>query len=96
MAHQLVGAQLQRRQKQGREESAPVRVVFVSSCTYVAGKLDLGDLQIQRRPYSGFRAYTASKLANILSARQLQAYFDRSEWNPSLYDSCEITVKRAF
>jgi NAD(P)-dependent dehydrogenase (short-subunit alcohol dehydrogenase family) len=42
--------------------SAPARVVNVAS-TY-AGDLDLDDLQFERRPYDGMRAYAQSKACN--------------------------------
>jgi retinol dehydrogenase 14 len=58
------------------KQSAPARVVTVSSKAHAAGRIDFGDLQGERS-YSGVRAYSQSKLANILFsyelARQLPA-----------------------
>jgi NAD(P)-dependent dehydrogenase (short-subunit alcohol dehydrogenase family) len=43
-------------------ESAPARIVNVAS--ELAGGLDLGDVQFERRPYRGGAAYAQSKQAN--------------------------------
>jgi retinol dehydrogenase-14 len=57
-------------------QSAPARVVTVSSNAQSMGKIDFDDLQGERA-YSGSRAYNQSKLANVLFtyelARRLQA-----------------------
>ena len=57
-------------------ESAPARVVTVSSNVQAFGRIDFDDLQGERS-YSGARAYNQSKLANVLFtyelARRLQA-----------------------
>ena len=50
--------------------SAPSRVVTVSSAAHKTYPLDLDDLQGERR-YSGFGAYSRSKLANILFTLEL-------------------------
>jgi NAD(P)-dependent dehydrogenase (short-subunit alcohol dehydrogenase family) len=50
--------------------SAPARVVTVSSAAHHSARLDLADPQLQRQ-YSGWRAYTNSKLANILFTSEL-------------------------
>ena len=42
------------------------RVVTISSMSHRAGELDLTDLHWQRRGYHAYRAYAASKLANLL------------------------------
>jgi NAD(P)-dependent dehydrogenase (short-subunit alcohol dehydrogenase family) len=56
-------------------QSGPARVVTVSSHAHARGRIDFGDLQGERS-YSGARAYSQSKLANILFtyalARRLQ------------------------
>ena len=58
------------------KQSAPARVVTVSSNVQAMGRIDFGDLQGERS-YSGARAYNQSKLANVLFtyelARRLQA-----------------------
>ena len=51
-------------------DSAPARVVTVSSDAHRAGRMDFDDLQAQHG-YSGIRAYAQSKLANILFTREL-------------------------
>jgi retinol dehydrogenase 14 len=58
------------------QQSAPARVVTVSSHVQATGRIDFDDLQGERT-YSGARAYSQSKLANVLFtyelARRLQA-----------------------
>jgi NAD(P)-dependent dehydrogenase (short-subunit alcohol dehydrogenase family) len=58
------------------KDSAPARVVTVSSSVQAIGRIDFKDLQGERS-YSGARAYNQSKLANVLFtyelARKLQA-----------------------
>jgi retinol dehydrogenase 14 len=58
------------------KQSAPARVVTVSSHAQAMGRIDFDDLQGERS-YSGARAYNQSKLANLLFtyelARRLQA-----------------------
>jgi NAD(P)-dependent dehydrogenase (short-subunit alcohol dehydrogenase family) len=53
-----------------RRAKAP-RVVAVSSTAHRMGGIDFDDLQWERRKYSPWRAYGASKLANLLFAREL-------------------------
>jgi NAD(P)-dependent dehydrogenase (short-subunit alcohol dehydrogenase family) len=52
------------------KESAPARIVTVSSGAQAMGKLDFDDLQSVRN-YGEIRAYNASKLANILFTYEL-------------------------
>ncbi len=58
------------------KQSAPARVVTVSSHAHAEGRIDFDDIQGERS-YSGARAYNQSKLANVLFtyelARKLQA-----------------------
>jgi retinol dehydrogenase-14 len=51
-------------------ESAPARVVTVSSGAHPMGRIDFDDLGGERS-YSGMRAYSQSKLANILFTYEL-------------------------
>jgi retinol dehydrogenase 14 len=51
-------------------QSAPARVVTVSSNAHAQGRIDFGDLQGERS-YSGARAYSQSKLANVLFTYEL-------------------------
>ncbi len=55
--------------------SAPARIVNVSSGAHRSGRIDGADLQGQRR-YQGWRAYSQSKLANILFTYDLAARLD--------------------
>ncbi len=50
--------------------SAPARIVSTSSDAHKGARLDFDDLQ-GAKSYSGFRAYSRSKLANILFTREL-------------------------
>jgi retinol dehydrogenase-14 len=52
------------------KHSAPARVVTVSSNAHATGQIDFGDLQGERS-YSGARAYSQSKLANVLFTYEL-------------------------
>jgi NAD(P)-dependent dehydrogenase (short-subunit alcohol dehydrogenase family) len=52
------------------EQSAPARVITVSSSVQAMGHIDFGDLQGERA-YSGARAYNQSKLANVLFTYEL-------------------------
>ncbi|GFR49342.1 hypothetical protein Agub_g11303, partial [Astrephomene gubernaculifera] len=54
-----------------------MRVVMVTSLTHRAGALQWGDKQ-SRRSYEPFVSYGLSKLANIITAKELQRRFDRS------------------
>lgn len=47
------------------------RVVNVSSVAHSRGQLVLDDLGFQRRPFDGYTAYAASKLANVLFTVEL-------------------------
>jgi NAD(P)-dependent dehydrogenase (short-subunit alcohol dehydrogenase family) len=48
------------------ETSAPSRIVNVASLAHRGGRLDFDDLNWERRPYNGPRAYNDSKLCNVL------------------------------
>jgi NAD(P)-dependent dehydrogenase (short-subunit alcohol dehydrogenase family) len=52
------------------KESAPARVVTVSSHAHADGRIDFDDLQSEQS-YSGARAYNQSKLANVLFTYEL-------------------------
>ncbi len=47
-------------------ESAPSRVVVLSSALHYRGEMVWDDLQFERRKFSGSTAYSQSKLANVL------------------------------
>ncbi len=51
-------------------ESAPARVVTVSSGAHTMGRIEFDDLGFERS-YSGMRAYSQSKLANVLFTYEL-------------------------
>jgi NAD(P)-dependent dehydrogenase (short-subunit alcohol dehydrogenase family) len=48
------------------------RVVTVSSAAHKAGRIDFQDLNWERKPYKAWRAYSQSKLANLLFTVELQ------------------------
>ncbi|KAA0203640.1 hypothetical protein HAZT_HAZT010262 [Hyalella azteca] len=54
------------------KNGAPSRVVCVASLAYFwTGKMDVEDLNFRNIPYGDYRAYSLSKLANILMTREL-------------------------
>jgi NAD(P)-dependent dehydrogenase (short-subunit alcohol dehydrogenase family) len=53
------------------------RVVTVTSDAHARGRLDLDDLNWQRRPYRASQAYADSKLANLLFTLELQRRLER-------------------
>jgi len=55
--------------------SAPARIVTVSSAAHASGRIDFDDLQGERN-YSGQRAYSQSKLANVMFAYELARRLD--------------------
>jgi NAD(P)-dependent dehydrogenase (short-subunit alcohol dehydrogenase family) len=48
------------------------RIVTVSSTGHRIGRIDFDDLNWERKPYSAWRAYAQSKLANLLFTAELQ------------------------
>ena len=59
-------------------DSAPARVVNVSSGVHGGGRIDLDDLQMERR-FDGWQAYCNSKLANALFTSELARLVDAAE-----------------
>ncbi len=53
------------------ERSAPSRIVNVASASHRLGDLDFDDLQYERGGYGIMRAYSRSKLANVLFTAEL-------------------------
>lgn len=52
------------------------RVVTVASLAHVWGRVDLADLNFERRSYNRVRAYGQAKLANLLFTSHLQTLLD--------------------
>jgi NAD(P)-dependent dehydrogenase (short-subunit alcohol dehydrogenase family) len=52
------------------EDSAPARIVNVSSDAHRGGQIDFDDLNAKKR-FSGWKAYSQAKLANILFSYEL-------------------------
>jgi NAD(P)-dependent dehydrogenase (short-subunit alcohol dehydrogenase family) len=57
------------------------RVVTVASSAHRQGKIDLDDLNWERRGYSAWRAYGQSKLANLMFTMELQRRLDDAGWH---------------
>lgn len=57
-------------------ESAPARVVVLSSKLHYSGEMVWDDLQFERRKYNGSAAYNQSKLANVLFTKALARRLD--------------------
>jgi retinol dehydrogenase-12 len=55
----------------GPHADALRRIVNVSSMVHTSGRIDLDDLDGARRPFDGYGAYAASKLANVLFTAEL-------------------------
>lgn len=53
------------------KKTAPSRIITTSSSAHRAGHIDFGDIQFEKKRYSGISAYGQSKLANILFTREL-------------------------
>ncbi len=49
------------------KQSAPSRIIQINSQGHRFGGLDLGDLNWEKRPYKGLKAYGASKVAQLLT-----------------------------
>jgi len=54
------------------ERTAGARIVVVSSSAQDFGRIDFDDLNWQNRSYSAWKAYSQSKLANMMFALELQ------------------------
>ncbi len=57
--------------------SAPSRIINVSSEAHRNAKIDFNDLQMEKN-YSGFRAYSLSKLCNVLFTYELARRLERT------------------
>jgi NAD(P)-dependent dehydrogenase (short-subunit alcohol dehydrogenase family) len=57
------------------KKSAPARIINVSSEAHRNVRLDFGDLQMEKN-YTGFRAYSLSKLLNVLFTYELARRLD--------------------
>ena len=55
------------------------RVVNVSSNAHKHGKMDFDDLQFENNSYSPIKAYSRSKLANLLFTYELQRFFEAKD-----------------
>ena len=56
-------------------ESAPARVVVLSSAGHRMGDVDLDDVNFERRDYDPFLAYGAAKTCNVLHAVEIDRRF---------------------
>lgn len=65
------GAQADRTSTERGAQAEPARVVTLASLAHRGGGLDVDDLHFRRRTYVAGRAYSQSKLANLLFAAEL-------------------------
>jgi NAD(P)-dependent dehydrogenase (short-subunit alcohol dehydrogenase family) len=56
--------------------SSPARVITTASTAHRGGRLDLADLDYERRRYSSMQVYGTTKLENILFTRELARRLD--------------------
>jgi hypothetical protein len=60
----------------GRGQKHPSRIVVVSSKLHEQGTVDLDDLHFSKgRPFTVFKGYAQSKLANVLGAKEIARRF---------------------
>jgi NAD(P)-dependent dehydrogenase (short-subunit alcohol dehydrogenase family) len=59
--------------------SAPARVITTASTAHRGGRLDLDDLDYERRRYSSMQVYGTTKLENILFTRELSRRLDGTD-----------------
>lgn len=53
------------------KESAPSRVINLTSLAHIVGKIDFEDLNWENKKFDTKQAYCQSKLANVLFTREL-------------------------
>lgn len=58
--------------------SSPSRIITTSSVAHRGAQIDFGDIQFEKRPYNGIKAYGQSKLANILFTKEMARRLERS------------------
>jgi NAD(P)-dependent dehydrogenase (short-subunit alcohol dehydrogenase family) len=58
--------------------SAPARIITTASTAHRGGRLDLDDLDYERRRYSSMQVYGTTKLENILFTRELSRRLEGS------------------
>jgi NAD(P)-dependent dehydrogenase (short-subunit alcohol dehydrogenase family) len=56
---------------EGIKASSPSRIITTSSVAHRGAHINFDDLQFEKRRYNGLKAYSQSKLANILFTREL-------------------------
>lgn len=74
------------------EQSAPSRVVVVSSQAHQAGRLDFNDL-MHERSYDGYDAYADSKLANVMFTYALAKRLDAARVTANCLHPGSISTK---
>lgn len=58
--------------------SSPSRIITTSSIAHRGAQIDFGDIQFEKRLYSGIKAYRQSKLANILFTKEMARRLESS------------------
>ncbi|KAI8636427.1 hypothetical protein BD408DRAFT_376870 [Parasitella parasitica] len=74
LGHFLLTESLLQKAMISLNESNPARIINLSSHAMLFGHIDFQDVQFEKRKYTGWKAYTQSKLANVTYAN----YLDRS------------------
>lgn len=77
LGHWLLSLLLLDKQLQKAQQRAdrPMRIVMLSSLTHFGGKLNFDDLQAEKK-YSPFGQYAATKLATLITAKELNRRLD--------------------
>lgn len=66
------------------KDSAPSRVINLTSLAHVVGKMDFEDLNWEKKKFDTKQAYCQSKLANVLFTRELAKQL-QGKWTGSLH-----------
>ena len=82
MACKLLKEQRRRRREGKQGASDQTRLVIVSSFMHMGGEIDFNDLQCVKGQYSGYRGYCNSKLANVLTAKEMHRRISRYKQDP--------------
>ena len=53
------------------KKSSNARIINVSSSLHMLGKIDFNNINLRNNTYTPFKAYSQSKLANVLFTREL-------------------------
>lgn len=76
------------------KESAPSRVINLSSLAHIVGKIDFEDLNWEKKKFDTKQAYCQSKLANVLFTRELAKRLQGKStgWRGHVWEGARPTV----